>query len=261
MVVRFTNRDVVCQIFSSDIKHDICIASAYSHELKRYGITNGLTNYAAAYATGLLLARRVDAKFVLGYKGVTTADGKEYHVKDDGAGMAPFKAALDVGLSRTTTGARVFGALKGAVDGGLNIPHTTRRFPGVTKDEESKKYEYDAKTHRKYILGGHVADYMRQLSESDPTSYQRQFARYIKAGITADKLEKLYSGAHAAIRKNPKVARAATELGSFKTRSAAVPKGTHKSKNEKKITAKQRFDRVYQKLVEAGKTAVPQILH
>jgi len=138
MVVRFTNRDVVCQIFSSDIKHDICIASAYSHELKRYGITNGLTNYAAAYATGLLLARRIDAKFVLGYKGIATADGKEYHVKDDGAGMAPFKAALDVGLVRTTTGARVFGALKGAVDGGLNIPHSTRRFPGVTKEEDSK---------------------------------------------------------------------------------------------------------------------------
>jgi len=30
---------------------------------------------------------------------------------------------LDVGLKRTTTGAKIFGALKGAVDGGLNIPH------------------------------------------------------------------------------------------------------------------------------------------
>lgn len=34
-----------------------------------------------------------------------------------------FRAFLDVGLARTTTGARVFGALKGAVDGGLDIPH------------------------------------------------------------------------------------------------------------------------------------------
>jgi ribosomal protein L18 len=109
-----TNRDVVCQIFSSDIKHDVCIASAYSHELKRYGLTVGLTNYAAAYATGLLLARRIDAKFSIGYKGNMLVDGKEFHVKDDGEGAAPFRALLDVGLARTTTGARVFGALKGS---------------------------------------------------------------------------------------------------------------------------------------------------
>jgi ribosomal protein L18 len=109
-----TNRDVVCQIFSSDIKHDVCIASAYSHELKRYGLTVGLTNYAAAYATGLLLARRIDSKFSIGYKGNMLVDGKEFHVKDDGEGAAPFRALLDVGLARTTTGARVFGALKGS---------------------------------------------------------------------------------------------------------------------------------------------------
>ena len=42
-------------------------------------------------------------------------------VKAEGA--RPFRAFLDVGLARTTTGARVFGVLKGAVDGGLDIPH------------------------------------------------------------------------------------------------------------------------------------------
>jgi len=39
---------------------------------------------------------------------------------------------LDVGLVRTTCGNRVFGALKGACDGGLHIPHSTKRFPGFT---------------------------------------------------------------------------------------------------------------------------------
>ena len=34
-----------------------------------------------------------------------------------------FRCFLDVGLARTTTGARIFGAMKGAVDGGLDIPH------------------------------------------------------------------------------------------------------------------------------------------
>jgi large subunit ribosomal protein L5e len=48
LVVRFTNTDVICQIVYSKIRGDICMTAAYSHELKRYGIKVGLTNYAAA---------------------------------------------------------------------------------------------------------------------------------------------------------------------------------------------------------------------
>lgn len=86
-------------------------------------------------------------------------DGDEYNVEalDDQPG--PFRVFLDVGLVRTSTGARVFGAMKGAADGGLDIPHSTKRFPGF--DEDSG--EFSAETHRKYIMGGHVADYMTHL--------------------------------------------------------------------------------------------------
>ena len=48
-----------------------------------------------------------------------------------------FRALLDAGLVRTTIGSRVFGALKGALDGGLNIPHCDKRFVGFKKDEKS----------------------------------------------------------------------------------------------------------------------------
>lgn len=47
------------QIAYARIEGDIIICAAYSHELPRYGVKVGLTNYAAAYCTGLLLARRV----------------------------------------------------------------------------------------------------------------------------------------------------------------------------------------------------------
>lgn len=47
------------QIAYARIEGDIIISAAYSHELPRYGVKVGLTNYAAAYCTGLLLARRV----------------------------------------------------------------------------------------------------------------------------------------------------------------------------------------------------------
>jgi large subunit ribosomal protein L5e len=44
---------------------DIIVAAAYSHELSKYGLTVGLSNFAAAYATGLLLARRTLTKYGL----------------------------------------------------------------------------------------------------------------------------------------------------------------------------------------------------
>ena len=59
MIVRFTNKDITTQIAYSKIEGDVIICAAYAHELPRYGVKVGLTNYAAAYCTGLLLARRV----------------------------------------------------------------------------------------------------------------------------------------------------------------------------------------------------------
>ena len=57
------------------------------------------------------------------YKGQEVADGEEYYVEDEDGQPGAFRCYLDVGLYRTTTGARIFGAMKGAVDGGLDIPH------------------------------------------------------------------------------------------------------------------------------------------
>lgn len=59
LIVRFTNKDIICQIAYAKIEGDQIVCAAYAHELPRYGIKVGLTNYAAAYCTGLLLARRV----------------------------------------------------------------------------------------------------------------------------------------------------------------------------------------------------------
>jgi large subunit ribosomal protein L5e len=64
-VVRFTNKDIVAQIAYATLAGDIVLTAAYAHELPRYGLKGGLTNYAAAYCTGLLLARRHLKKFEL----------------------------------------------------------------------------------------------------------------------------------------------------------------------------------------------------
>src|SRR5690606_19128700 len=115
----------------------------------------GLHNYAAAYCVGLLVARRLLTKLKMDklYEGVKDATGENFTVEAV-EGARPFKCLLDVGLARTTTGARIFGVLKGALDGGLYIPHSEKRFPGY------RDGEYDPEVHKKRIFGEHVANYM-----------------------------------------------------------------------------------------------------
>merc|ERR1712066_797995 len=151
--------------------------------------------------TGLLLARRVLQKFKLDtvYEGNTNVDGTMFCVEDQDDGPGAFRACLDVGLARTSTGAKVFAALKGAVDGGLDIPHSEKRFPGY--DAESK--ELNADVHRQHIFGLHVAEYMKTLQEEDEEQFKRHFSRFLKNGVTADSMEGMYQKAHAAIRADP----------------------------------------------------------
>ncbi|RZC01640.1 60S ribosomal protein L5 [Glycine soja] len=219
-VVRFSNKDIVAQIISASIAGDIVLAAAYAHELPRYGLEVGLTNYAAAYCTGLLLARRVLKTLEMDeeYEGNVEATGEDYSV-EPAESRRPFRALLDVGLIRTTTGNRVFGALKGALDGGLDIPHSDKRFAGFDKE----KKELDAEVHRKYVFGGHI------LAEDEPEKYQSHFSEYIKRGIEADGIEALYKKVHAAIRADP----------TLKKSDKQLPK-EHKRYNLKKLTYEER---------------------
>jgi len=237
LVVRFTNRDIIAQIIVAKIRGDEVLASAYAHELASYGLTVGLTNYSAAYCTGLLLARRVLKKLGLAdtYKGSTQFDPK-YNVKESGE-KRPFYAILDVGLARTTTGARIFAALKGALDGGIEIPHKTKRFVGY--DQESGELNGDVL--RKYIFGGHVADYMRLLQEKDEESYRRQFSRFVKAGVKPDDLEAIYAKVHKAIRAKPD-----------RTKKERTKPPVVKRWHRARITKPQRVDRIRQLLRTRG---------
>merc|ERR1712066_1096646 len=171
---------------------DVVISAAYSHELPRYGVSVGLTNYAAAYCTGLLIGRRILNKFGLDslYEGQIEVDGDEYYEEADAHEKASFRCYLDTGLARTSTGARIFGVLKGAADAGLDIPHSPKRFLGFAEGE------LNAEVHKKHIMGLHVAEYMDSLEEENEEAYKRQFSRYIKEGIDSESLEDVYAKAH-----------------------------------------------------------------
>ncbi|ODQ68467.1 hypothetical protein NADFUDRAFT_20667 [Nadsonia fulvescens var. elongata DSM 6958] len=241
LVVRFTNKDIIVQIVSSQLTGDVVLTAAYSHELPRFGIKHGLTNWSAAYATGLLVARRALQKLNLDqtYQGVEEADGEFSLIEAVEDGPRPFKVSLDVGLQRTTTGAKIFGVLKGASDGGLYVPHSPKRFPGY--DMESN--ELDADLLRNYIFGQHVAEYMEELMDDDEERYRQLFKSYIDDEIEADAIEDIYAEAHAAIREDP----------SFKS-SAKKTKAEYAAESKKfrtpRLTLEQRKTKIQAKILE-----------
>merc|ERR1719378_107234 len=98
----------------------------------------------------------------------------------------------------------MWGALKGAADGGLHVPHSAKNFPGFKPAEEKgADPEYDAEAHKEKIFGSHVKEYMEMLQEEDPTKYEAHFAKFIENSIDADGMEDMYTEAHKKIRESP----------------------------------------------------------
>jgi large subunit ribosomal protein L18 len=103
-VVRKSNTKLIAQIVKYSPKGDIVIASADSSQLKKQDWNFAFKSIPAAYLTGLMLAKNALKK----------------QVKE---------AILDIGLQRSKKGSRLYALLKGAVDGGLNIPCDVSIFP------------------------------------------------------------------------------------------------------------------------------------
>jgi len=210
LVVRFSNKYIVAQIIYAEIIGDKVLCAVNSKELTKYGVKVGFNNYCASYATGLLLARRLLKKLGLDeiYSGVdeisgevtsTEVDGRTYYVDEVDGDKRPFRCFLDVGTKNTTTGSKIFAVMKGASDGGLDIPHNHKRFPGYIKDTKT----YDAEVHRGRIMGEHISDYMREMQEDDEENYKKHFSNYIEAGIDADNVEEFYEELFGKIRDDP----------------------------------------------------------
>jgi large subunit ribosomal protein L5e len=215
------------------------------------------------------------------FKGNNKVDGSYYSVAETHEGdKRPFKAYLDVGLVRTTTGNRVFGAMKGACDGGLNIPHESKRFPGfrmekaeIQTDKRGKKIEEKSKPkevftveeHREHIFGIHVQEYYDKLMEEDKAAFERQFSRWSKA-LKGKSFEDVYTAVHKAIKANPDRPAAKKDRKTTRTVVTQAPNlvlknSLAKSKNkgtwirEKKLSKDARRQRVQTKIA-AIRTAV-----
>jgi large subunit ribosomal protein L5e len=251
LVARFTNRRVIAQIVWSTIEGDRVLMHADSSELAVFGVKAGLKNYAAAYCTGLLLARRTLDKVGLAeaFTGQAEPDGEEFHVEDDYEGdRRPFKAILDVGLKRTTLGSKVFGVLKGAADGGLHIPHSTKKFPGYKPGETA---EYDAEFHKARIFGEHVKDHMESLQEEDEEEYKKMYAGYIENDIEPDGMEDMYKEAHEKIRADPNLRKEKKEVAKPVRKGDVVQSGKTKWIRNLRLSCEDRKERVAARIAKA----------
>jgi len=125
-VVRKSSKNITCQLVGYGPKGDNVIAASDSRSLKSYGWNGHCGNISAAYLTGLLCGAKA-----------TKAGIKE--------------AVLDMGLYKSVKGSRIYAALKGAVDSGLNVAHSEGVLPPQdriegrhTKESEKTTKEFRA---------------------------------------------------------------------------------------------------------------------
>ena len=100
-VVRISNTQTICQLVEFNPDGDIVIASVNGKALvEKYSWPEDASRKSipASYLTGFALAKNAIST---GHK----------------------SAILDIGLSASSKGSRVFAALKGMIDAGLEIPH------------------------------------------------------------------------------------------------------------------------------------------
>ncbi|HHQ44592.1 MAG TPA: 50S ribosomal protein L18 [Candidatus Altiarchaeales archaeon] len=107
LVVRPTGKHIRVQLVEYGSDGDKILSQAHSSMLKKHGYNGSTSNTPAAYLTGLLCA-------------VHSGGGD---------------ASLDLGLKDSVTGSKIYAAVKGAVDGGLNVACHQEMFP---KEERIK---------------------------------------------------------------------------------------------------------------------------
>jgi large subunit ribosomal protein L18 len=148
LVVRASVNSITCQIISHDPKGDRTIVIATSLELRKHGWKGHTGNLPAAYLTGFLCGQKA----------------KKHNVKE---------AILDTGLHTSVKGSRIYASLKGAIDSGLDIPHSAEALP---PDER--------------IKGAHISGYAEALKKEKPQEYERRFSAYLKSSLKPEELAK-----------------------------------------------------------------------
>lgn len=138
LVVRVSNANVIVQVIEYGSNGDKTVVSAHSKELNKLGWLAGNKNTSAVYLTAYLCGKKA------------VAAGIDY-------------AIADIGLKSPIRGSKVFAAVKGAADAGLEVPYGESIVP--TEDR---------------INGEHIAEYAKSLDEEE---LNKKFSQYIAKGL------------------------------------------------------------------------------
>jgi len=199
-IVRGSLGHMTVQIAEAQPNGDRMISSAHSRELiKTYGWQANCGNLPSAYLTGFLCG-----------------------LKAEGKGIK--KAILDIGLFSPTKGSRIFAALKGALDAGVEIPCAEEKLPSD-----------------KQISGQHIAEYAQRLSTNEQETYQKQFSQYLKEKLQPEQLPEHFSQTREKIKKSfkpPKEEEKKPEIKAKTKKPKAKPTKT-KAKTMKPKTARR----------------------
>ena len=147
LVVRKSLNGIQMSVVDYDEKGDKILVSVNTKSLEKFGWKVGKGNVPSAYLVGLLLGKAAQAK---GIK----------------------SAILDMGLNKSVKGSRIYAALAGALESGMEIPHSKEILP--PKDR---------------INGLHISKFAQELKK-DNEKYQKQFSDYIKNDIDPSNLQK-----------------------------------------------------------------------
>jgi large subunit ribosomal protein L18 len=141
ILVRKSSKNMIIQFINYHENGDKVLLTITTKSLEKMGYKGSRSNIPSAYLLGLLAGKKAQEKKI-----------KE--------------GILDIGLYEPVAKSRLFAALKGLVDSGLDIPHDPEVFPSEER-----------------IKGKHISNYLKEASEP-------QFSRYRKEKITSDALEK-----------------------------------------------------------------------
>lgn len=149
LVVRKSLKNISAQIIEYNPKGDRILLSAHSKELEKFGWKANKGNTPSAYLIGLLVGKKA----------------KKQNIRD---------LVLDIGLNKSVSGSRIYALLKGAVDAGINIPHSEDILPPPER-----------------INATHISEYAKLLKE-EKKGYEKQFSSYIKNQVDPTTIQKFF---------------------------------------------------------------------
>ncbi len=149
-VVRVTNNHCLVQFVRARITGDLTLSASHSRELKNFNWSSTTSNLPSAYLVGFLAGLKA--------KNIGVAD-----------------AILDIGHNPPIYGSRIFAALKGIIDSGVDVPHSDKIFPTENR-----------------LNGTHIADFAKLLKETDEESFDKQFSGYIAQKIDPLKIPRIF---------------------------------------------------------------------